>query len=165
MSRNTLLKFLNTPEVTPCTPSPSFPTREMSVLIIQVIMLSSIRMYLNESDTRNQHYAKNSIVLFLCCRVLKFEIKGFLGVLRKKKQHPRGLFAKNQQIGFEILARLCSDDSKQIHLNLTQFITSRRICMESSEQNGTRRQFAPQCQFLASRPFRYCSFKISQQIP
>ena len=47
-------------------------------------MLSSIRMYLNESDTRNQHYAKNSIVLFLCCRVLKFEIKGFFGVLRKK---------------------------------------------------------------------------------
>ena len=46
-------------------------------------MLSSIRMYLNESDTRNQHYAKNGIVLFLCCRVLKFEIKGFGGYYEK----------------------------------------------------------------------------------
>ena len=124
MSRNTVLKFLNTPEVTPCTPSPSFPTGEMSVLIIQVIMLSSIRMYLNESDTRNQHYARNGIVLFLCCRVLKFEIMGFFGGIMKK-QHPKGLLAKNQQIGFEILTQLCSDDSIQIHLNLTQFITLR----------------------------------------
>ena len=61
-----------------------------------------------------------------------------------------------------------SDDSIQIVLNLTQFIT---LGTESnlegfvwSYQSKTGlvslKQFAPQCYFLASRPFRCCSFKI-----
>ena len=46
------------------------------------------------------------------------------------------------EIVFVILAQLCSDDSLQILLNLTQVIITirnhvkfRRICMESSDQN------------------------------
>ena len=68
----------------------------------------------------------------------------------------------------EILAQLCSDDSIQILLNLTQFAT---LGTESnlkgfvwSHRNITelisQRQFAPKCQSLASRPLRCCSLDV-----
>ena len=49
------------------------------------------------------------------------------------------------QIVFEILAQFCSDDFIQILLNLTQFhnirnrVKFKRICVVSSEQNGTEK--------------------------
>ena len=62
-----------------------------------------------------------------------------------KEQDAKGLLNISipGQIVFEILAQLCSDDFIQIFLNLTQFYNFRnrvkfkRICMASSEQNGT----------------------------
>ena len=74
---------------------------------------------------------------------------------------------------FEILAQAYPDDSIQILLNLIQLITLgtesnfRRICRESSEQNGTSisETVCPTILVLATRPFRCCPFKISQQIP
>ena len=64
-----------------------------------------------------------------------------------KEQHPYlPTISIPGQIVFVILAQLCSDYSKKILLNLTQFITLyrnrvkfRRICVESPKQNGTQK--------------------------
>ena len=86
-----------------------------------------------------------------------------------KEQHPKGLLAKNQHSRgkklSQILAQLCSDNSIQILLNFTQFITlGTESNLEGFVWSHRRKiglvspsQFAPQCQFLASRPFR-CFF-------
>ena len=100
---------------------------------------------------------------------------GFFGLLRKNNIQKAYLpkISIPGQIAFDISAQLCSDDSTQILLNMTQFIT---LGTESnvegfvwSHQSNmglvSPGQLAPQCQFLASRPFRCCSFKISQQTP
>ena len=91
----------------------------------------------------------------------------------KEKAYSPKISISGQNV-FEILAQLCFDDSMQILPNLTQFITLglnqvkfRRICMESSEQNGasieticpTMLVFGNYC-----RTFRCCSFTISQKI-
>ena len=69
----------------------------------------------------------------------------FFGVLWKNKTQKAYLLNISipGQIVFEVLAQLCSDDFIQIFLNLTQFhnfrnrVKFKRICMASSEQNGT----------------------------
>ena len=78
------------------------------------------------------------------------------------------------KIVFVILAQLCSDYSKKILLNLTQFIT---LGTESNlegfvwshrNKTGLRSISETICSkvlFFASRPFRCSSFKTSQQIP
>ena len=75
------------------------------------------------------------------CDVIKnyvCEIREFFGVLWKNKTQKAYLLNISipGQIVFEILAQFCSDDFIQILLNLTQFHNI-RICMVSSEQNGT----------------------------
>ena len=82
------------------------------------------------------------------CDVIKnyvCEIREFFGVLWKNKTQKAYLLNISipGQIVFEILALFCSDDFIQILLNLTQFhnirnrVKFKRICMVSSEQNGT----------------------------
>ena len=83
------------------------------------------------------------------------EIMGFFGILWKNKTQKAYLLNISipGQIVFEILAQLCSGDFIQILLNLIQFhnvrnwVKFKRVCMTSSEQNGTciSRQFFPQC--------------------
>ena len=46
---------------------------------------------------------------------------GFWGLLWKKAYLPN--ISILEQVVFEMLAQLCSDDSIQIFLNLTQFLT------------------------------------------
>ena len=93
---------------------------------------------------------------------------GFFGVLQKNNIQKAYLpkISLPGQIAFEISAQLCSDNSIQILLNMTQFIT---LGTKSNEEgfawSHSPRQFASQCLFLASTPFRCCSFKIFQQIP
>ena len=70
-----------------------------------------------------------------------------------KEQHPKGLLAKSipEQIVFEILAHLCSDDSVRIALNqLTQFGTESNLegfvwSDQSKIELVSPRQFATQC--------------------
>ena len=62
-----------------------------------------------------------------------------------KEQHQKAHLLKISipgQVVFEILAQLCSDDSIQILLNLTQFIT---LGTESNLGGFVLSQFAPQC--------------------
>ena len=95
-----------------------------------------------------------------------------------KEQCPRGLLAKNEHFGAivsEIVAQLCLKNSIQTLLNFFGLTPQkiRRVGMEFSEYNQKlimsfwynrltcQRQFAPKCSFLASRPLRHCSFRIS----
>ena len=69
---------------------------------------------------------------------------GLFGVLWKnniQKAHLVKISIPGQVV-FEILAQLCSDDSIQILLNLTQFIT---LGTESNLGEFVLSQFAPQC--------------------
>ena len=84
----------------------------------------------------------------LMCDVIKnyvCEIREFFGRLWKNKTQKAYLLNISipGQIVFEIIAQFCSDDFIQILLNLTQFhnirnrVKFKRICVVSSEQNGT----------------------------
>ena len=69
---------------------------------------------------------------------------GLFGVLWKnniQKAHLLKISIPGQVV-FEILAQLCSDDSIQILLNLTQFIT---LGTESNLGGFVLSQFAPHC--------------------
>ena len=69
---------------------------------------------------------------------------GLFGVLWKnniQKAHLLKISIPGQVV-FEILAQLCSDDSIQILLNLTQFIA---LGTESNLGGFVLSQFAPQC--------------------
>ena len=69
---------------------------------------------------------------------------GLFGVLWKNNIQKAHLLKINipGQVVFEILAQLCSDDSIQILLNLTQFIT---LGTKSNLGGFVLSQFAPQC--------------------
>ena len=69
---------------------------------------------------------------------------GLFGVLWKnsiQKAHLLKISIPGQVV-FEILAQLCSDDSIQVLLNLTQFIA---LGTESNLGGFVLSQFAPQC--------------------
>ena len=99
---------------------------------------------------------------------------GFFGVFeRTTSKRPFSYLPKISfpgQIVFQILAQLCSVDSIQILLNLTQFITSEiesnleGFVWSHQSKPGlvSTRQFAQQCKFLGSSPFQMLFF---QNIP
>ena len=95
-----------------------------------------------------------------------------------KEQYPRGPLPRISipgQIVSEIIAQLCSNDSIQIPLNLTQFITLRtqsdlegfEWChhIRAKRDKYVGDNLPHNARFVASRPFRCRSFKIFQQIP
>ena len=130
----------------------------------------AFEIYLKWKNTKT-HYSeqkrlvKSSIIIIFTYRVLKCDIIknllcetiGFFGVLWKSNIQKAYVYLPKISISgqtvFEILTQLFSEDSIQICLNLTQFITSgTKSNLEGfvwSHQSKTGlvylRQFAPQC--------------------